>query len=533
MLTRRTLLAASTSIAMAPPLRAATPREILIVAKQIDDLTSLDPHESFEASGGEITGNLYQRLVIPDPKDPSRLQGELAESWSVSEDGLTHRFVLRPDAVFASGKPVTQADAVFSLRRAIQMNKAPAFILGQFGLTPGNVAERIRTGGDRIVLLQTAERQAPSFVLYCLTAQVAGVVERDLVLSHAAGDDLGNAWLRQNSAGSGPLTLRSWRAGESVMLDRNPRHPAAGAGSRPAISRVVIRHVADPTAQLLLLQQGDADIARNLSSDQLRGIAGTPGLRLVHGERSILMYLALNASHPTLARPEVRQAIKWAVDYDGIQRNLAPQTWKVHQSFLPDGMPGALADTPFHKDVGRARALLAEAGLAEGFEITIDHPANPPYAEIAQAVQANLAEVGIRAELLAGDQRQIITKTRARQHQAALLYWGSDYFDPNSNAQAFCVNPDNGDAAAMRTVAWRNHWQDAALSARAAANAREADTAKRLDEYRSLQRESRERDPFVLLLQQVEVAATRGEVAGFVLGGLANVTAYAAVTKAG
>ena len=528
MLTRRTLLAASGTAAFARPLRAATPREILIVAKQIDDLTSLDPHESFEASGGEITGNLYQRLVIPDPQDPGRLQGELAESWSVSEDGLTHRLVLRPDAVFASGKPVTAADAVFSLRRAIQMNKAPAFILGQFGFTPGNVEDRIRSDGGRAVLLQTTERQAPSFVLYCLTAQVAGVVERDLVLSHAAGADLGNAWLRQNSAGSGPLTLRSWRAGESVMLDRNPRHPAAGS-----VSRVVIRHVADPTAQLLLLQQGDADIARNLSSDQLRGLAGAPGLRLVHGERSILMYLALNVGHPALARPEVRQAIKWAVDYDGIQRNLAPQTWKVHQSFLPDGMPGALADTPFHKDVGKARALLAAAGLAEGFELTIDHPANPPYAEIAQALQANLAEVGIRAELLAGDQRQVITKTRARQHQAALLYWGSDYFDPNSNAQAFCVNPDNGDAAAMRTVAWRNHWQDVALGARAAANARETDTAKRLDEYRSLQRDSRERDPFVLLLQQVEVAATRGEVTGFVLGGLANVTAYAAVTKAG
>ena len=527
MLTRRTLLAASASLA-APPLRAATPGNMLVIARQIDDITSLDPHESFEASGAEVVSNLYERLIIPDPRDPSRLRGELAESWSVSEDGLTLRFVMRADAVFASGQPVIAADAVFSLRRAVQLNKAPAFILGQFGLTPGNVEGLVRTDGDRVVLLQTARRQAPSFVLYCLTAYVASVVERGLVLSHAAGDDLGNAWLRQNSAGSGPWTLRSWRASEGVTLDRNPRHPAS-----PAMSRVVIRHVADPTAQLLLLQQGDADIARNLSSDQLRGLAEAPGLRLVTGDRSILMYLALNASHPALAKPAVRQAIKWAVDYDGIQRNLAPLTWKVHQSFLPDGMPGAVSDRPFHKDAARARALLAEAGLPDGFEITIDHPAIPPYAEIAQALQANLAEVGIRAALLAGDQRQIITKTRARQHQAALLYWGSDYFDPNSNAQAFCVNPDNTDAAAMRTVAWRNNWQDAALGSRAVANAQEADAAKRLDEYRSLQRDSRERDPFVLLLQQVEVAATRSEVGGFVLGGLAGRTAFATVTKAG
>ncbi len=528
MLTRQILLTASASVAAAPPLRAASSSSTLVVAKQIDDITSLDPHEAFEASSGEVISNIYERLVSPDPQDPSLLRGELAESWSVSDDGLTHRFVLRSDAVFASGKPVTVADAVFSLRRAVRLNKAPAFILGQFGLTPGNVEERIRSDGDRVVLLQTTERQAPSFVLYCLTAYVACILERDLVLSHAVGDDLGNAWLRQNSAGSGPWVLRSWRASESVMLDRNPRHREAAV-----IGRVITRHIADPSAQLLLLQQGDVDIARNLSSDQLRGMVGAPGLRLVTGERSILIYLALNASHPAFAKPAVRQAIKWAVDYDGIQRNLTPLTWKVHQSFLPDGMPAALADMPFRKDVAHARALLAEAGLPDGFEITIDHPAIAPYAEIAQALQGNLAEIGIRAELLAGDQRQIITKTRARQHQAALLYWGSDYFDPNSNAQAFCVNPDNSDNPAIRTVAWRNNWRDPGLSARAVANARQTDTARRLDEYRSLQRDSRERDPFVLLLQQVEVAATRDTISGFVLGGLANRTAYAAVTKAG
>ena len=213
------------------------------------------------------------------------------------------------------------------------------------------------------------------------------------------------------------------------------------------------------------------------------------------------------------------------------QRSLVPQTWRVHQSFLPAGMPGALTDLPFQQDVARAKALLAEAGLPDGFDLVLDHPAIPPYAEIAQALQANLAAVGIRLKLLAGDQRQIITKTRARQHQAALLYWGSDYFDPNSNAQAFCVNPDNADDAKLRTVAWRNNWRDAALSTAAAANAREGDAAKRLDEYRRLQRDAQQSDPFVILLQQVEVAVTRPGVAGFHLAGLAGRTDYAAVTK--
>ena len=525
MLTRRTLIAAS-AVTLAPRARAATPPDTLVMAKQIDDITSLDPHEAFEVSSGEVSANLYEKLIVPHPDDPARLQGELAASWSVSEDGLTHRFVMRPDAVFASGNKVTAADAAFSLQRAIKMNKAPAFILGQFGFTPDNVEDRIRAEGDTVTL-RTAEPQAPSFVQYCLTANVAVVLERDAVLAHVVGNDMGNAWLRTNSAGSGPWTLRLWRANESVVLDRNPRHRAAGP-----IARVITKHVADPTAQLLMLQQGDADIARNLSSDQLKGLDGAPGLKLVSRERGVVMYLALNVSHPAFARPEVRQAVKWAVDYEGIHANLVPQTWTVHQSFLPKGMPGVLADTPFTRDVARARALLAQAGLPQGFEVVIDHPAISPYAEVAQAIQANLATIGIRATLLAGDQRQIITKTRARQHQAALLYWGADYFDPNSNAQAFCVNPDNTDAATLRTVAWRNNWRDVGLSTRAVAAAKELDTAKRLDEYRALQRDAQAMDPFVLLLQQVEVAATRASVSGFALGGIAYRTAYAPVVKA-
>ena len=195
-------------------------------------------------------------------------------------------------------------------------------------------------------------------------------------------------------------------------------------------------------------------------------------------------------------------------------------------------MPGVLSGIRFRRDVAHARALLVQAGLPQGFDMVIDHPAISPYADVAQAVQANLAEIGIRATLLPGDQRQVITKTRARQHQAYILYWGSDYYDPNSNAQAFCVNPDNSDTAVLRTVAWRNNWRDPDLSDRAAANARETDTPKRLAEYRRLQQDAQARDPFVMLLQQVEVAVTRPGVSGFNLGGLAGRTAFATVSKA-
>ncbi len=534
MLTRRDLASALPALAapalllpgQARPARAAVPPGILAIARQIDDITSLDPHDSFEASSGEIMGNIYDRLLAVDPADSTRMVGDLAERWEVAADSQGFTFHLRADRVFASGAPVTAEDVAFSFQRAVTLNKAPAFILGQFGLTPDNVAERVQASGPRSVTLRIAEPRAPSFVLYCLNANVASIVEKAAVMRHAQGNDWGNGWLRQNSAGSGAWTLREWRASESVMLEANPRRPSA-----PALRRVLIRHVPDPAAQLLQLRQGDMDIARNLSADQIQGLEGDEAFRVLRQDRAFLLYLGLNQAHPMLGRPPVAQAIKWAIDYTGIERNLVRGTWRVHQDFLPAGMPGALDDTSFRHDPDRARALLREAGAAEGFAITLDHFSGLPHADVAQAIQADLDAVGIRVRLLSGEQRQVITKTRARQHEAALLYWGSDYFDPHSNAQAFLVNPDDGDDSPLKTVAWRNHWRDPALSEAAQANTREVDTARRLDTYRRLQREFRERSPLPILLQQQEVAVTRREVENFRLGGIAYRTLFAPVRK--
>lgn len=528
MLSRRQLLVAVPALGAALPAAAAVPPNILAIARQIDDITSLDPHESFEASSGEITSNIYDRLLTVDPADATRVAGDLAESWEVGESGQSFTFRLRADRLFASGAPVTAEDVAFSFHRLIRLNKAPAFIIGQFGLTPENVEQSVRALDARTVSFRIAEPRAPSFVLYCLNANAASIVEKAVVMRNARSDDLGNGWLRQNSAGSGAYVLREWRASESVMLDANPRHP-----SSPALRRVIIRHVPDPAAQLLQLGQGDMDIARNLSPDQIRSIEGNEAFRILRQDRAFVLYLGLNQSHPVLGRPQVAQAIKWAIDYEGIERNLVRGTWLVHQNFLPAGMPAALEENPFRRDPDRARALLREAGVAEGFEITLDHFSGLPHADVAQAIQSDLGAIGIRVRLLSGEQRQVITKTRARQHEAALLYWGSDYFDPHSNAQAFLVNPDNSDNSPLKTVAWRNHWQNQEMGEAALANTREMDTGKRLETYRRLQREFRENSPLPILLQQQEVAVARREVQNFALGGIAYRTLYAPVRKGG
>jgi peptide/nickel transport system substrate-binding protein len=118
---------------------AATPKDTVVMAKQIDDIISLDPAESFEFSGSEAVGNIYERLITYDLKNVSVLKGELAESWSVAADGKTYTFKMRKGVKFASGNLVTAQDAAYSLQRAVALNKSPGFILTQFGLSKDNI----------------------------------------------------------------------------------------------------------------------------------------------------------------------------------------------------------------------------------------------------------------------------------------------------------------------------------------------------------------------------------------------------------
>src|SRR5215510_11570894 len=136
---------------------AQTPRDTVVLAKAIDDIISLDPHEAFEFSGNETNSNIYEKLLTTPNASPQRIVGELAESWSASPDGLTHTFVLKTGRKFASGNPVTAQDAEYSLRRAVTMNKTPAFILTQFGLNAKNASEVIRATDDQTLVIKIAE----------------------------------------------------------------------------------------------------------------------------------------------------------------------------------------------------------------------------------------------------------------------------------------------------------------------------------------------------------------------------------------
>jgi peptide/nickel transport system substrate-binding protein len=268
----------------------------------------------------------------------------------------------------------------------------------------------------------------------------------------------------------------------------------------------------------LLLEKGDVDYARDLGKDELEAVAKNPDIAFEQGVKGAITYLGLNQKNQYLKKPEVMEALKYLVDYDGLEKNILKGIRVVHQSFLPLGFLGAIDDKPYHFDLAKAKGLLAKAGLPDGFPVTIDVRAQYPWIDIAQALQASWAQAGIKVELIQGDGKQVITKYRARNHEIVILDWGPDYQDPHTNAQTFASNLDNSDNTATKTLAWRNSWDIPEMSKKTQAAVEEFDAEKRATLYQDLQREHQKVSPFVIMVQQIEVAAHRKSVDGFVIG---------------
>jgi len=520
-------LLAAAAILAAGPVRAATPPETLVVAKNIDDIVSLDPAQAYEFTSGEVLANVYDRLVQYDADDITKLAGGLAESWKVSEDGRSIAFTLREGAKFESGNPVRPEDVVFSFRRVVVLNKAPAFILTQLGWTPDNIDEMVRKTGDREVTVSTSRDYGSAFFLNVLASRPASIVDEATVMKNAKDGDLGNAWLNRNSAGAGPFRLRTYNPGESVVLAANPGYHKGAPGLRS----VVLRHIKEPGTQRLLIEKGDADVVRDLGPDQIDAVRKAAGIRVAEIPQAAIHFFSLNLKDEKLRNPALWEAMRYLVDYEGIARLLLKDQMRVHQAFWPEGFPGALTDKPFRLDVEKAKGILEQGGVAPGLTLDMDVINSSPFMDIAQSLQSTMARAGIKINLVTGPGSQVITKYRARNHQMMLLYWGPDFMDPHSNAKAFSYNVDNADDAPQSTTTWRNSWLVPELSKLTMDALSEKDEQKRLAMYLDLQKRVQASSPIVIMFQAQNLVAMSDKVKGYVHGPTSDLVYYRKVTK--
>lgn len=528
MKTLRTTLWASALILplAAPAAWAETPPDILVVAQNIDDIVAIDPAQAYEFTSGELVTNIYDRLVQYEAEDTTVLAPGLATDWTIDEAAKTITFTLRDGVTFHSGNPVRAEDVVGSFARVIKLNLTPAFILAQLGWTPENVEQMVTAEGNTVTVRYEGDF-SPAFVLNVLASRPASIVDMETVMANEVDGDMGNAWLNANSAGSGPFSLQTFRPAELVRLQANPDY-FKGA---PLVEGVILQHVAESATQQLLLEQGDVDMAKNLTPDQIADLDPNE-IKVEVFPQAAVHFLSFNQKVDSLTDPAVWEAARYLVDYEGMTDSFLSGQMEIHQAFWPEGFPGSLDETPFTYDPARAQQILEDAGVELPITVTLDVINSAPFTDIAQSLQASFAEAGINFEILPGTGSQVITKYRDRSHEAMLLYWGPDFMDPHSNAKAFAYNSDNSDENYQATTTWRNAWAvPDDMNQMTTAALSEADPAAREEMYRELQARVQESSPIVIMFQATYQVAMDQDVTGYVNGATSDFVYYRLVDK--
>jgi ABC-type dipeptide/oligopeptide/nickel transport system permease component/ABC-type transport system substrate-binding protein len=338
---------------------------------------NLDPTSGAAAAVDSVVyGNVFEGLTrITQSGD---VAPALAESWEISADGLSYVFRLRRDVRFHDDTTFDADDVRFSLERAL----APDSSNAQKQLLSAIArVEVIDTYTVRLVLSRPS-----SLLLYFLGWGDAVMVASESAATNAS-----------RPVGTGPFRFANWRRGVSVQLDRNPDYWGVPA----RLESVVFRFIGDPAAAYAAIRAGDIDAYPNYPApENLAEFENDPNLKVVIGATAGKVIMAINNRRAPFDDKRVREALSHAIDRDaviegalfGFGEPIGSHYSRQDRAFVD------LADR-YPYDPERARTLLAEAGHADGFAVTLRLPPRPYARRSGEVIAAQLAEVGVRVDI--------------------------------------------------------------------------------------------------------------------------------------
>jgi peptide/nickel transport system substrate-binding protein len=500
---------APATAAPAAPATVAAPggaANTLVFATNMSDLITLDPATMYAWTGILIVHNLYQTLVQYEGTDLSVIKPGLAEKWDIKDAGdhWEVTFNLRSGAKFASGNGITADDVVYSFQRVIALKQGPSYL---FASNIGLTKDSFKAVDPQTVVITLPKTASPQVFLSILTFTVGSIVDSKEVRAHEANGDMGNGWLLDHSAGSGPYTIDHWTKEVEVLLKTNPNYGA----TQPAVANVLVRHVLESTNQQFGLERGDIDIARSLSPDQIAALQGKPGVTTTTGDSMLLVYIGMNQSVAALADKNVREALRTAIDYDGLVNDLLKGNAKKVQTLVPQGLMGYNPDAPFQADPQKAKSLLQQAGQGN---LTLEllcptgtAPGGAAWADIAAKLQSDFANAGITINIKQTQYSTLYDTYRANKHQLIMVEWGPDFPDPDANVGPFTEFDIN-------SIATRQGWKDA-IGDKAKAAALLLDLTQREAAYKDITDYVLHNGPYAVLYQPTEVFGLRSNVKGF------------------
>ncbi|MFE0757940.1 ABC transporter substrate-binding protein [Inquilinus sp. NPDC058860] len=495
--------AAALTLALASPAMAQDikPGGTMTVTYK-DDVTTLDPAIGYDWQNWSMIKSLFDGLMDYKP-GTTELVPDLAESFEVSADGLTYTFKLRHGVKFHNGRELKAADVKYSLDRVVQpetQSPGAGFfdsIQGFADVSGGKAKELsgITAPDDYTVVFHLTRPDAP--FLHKMALNFSHVVPKEEVEKYGA--DFG-----KHPVGTGAFKMTEWTLGQRIVFERNPNYFHKGL---PHLDKIVFEVGQEPVVALLRLQRGEVDIAGDgIPPAKFLEVTQDPAYKglIIQGNQLHTGYVTMNVKAKPFDDVRVRQAVNMAINKDRIIRIINGRAKPATQP-LPPSMPGYAADTKgYAYDVAGAKKLMAGAGLADGFATDLYVANTDPQPRIAQAIQQDLAQIGIKAEIKALAQANVIA-AGGDEKQSTMIWsggmaWIADFPDPSN-----FYGPILGCGGAV-PGGWNWSWYcNADLDKRAA----EADSIA--DPAKAAEREAKWRDIFLDVMKDAPWAPVFNE----------------------
>ncbi len=380
---------------------AEKPRIVIAYDSDIDHIELMQ----FRSLGAyDATANLYEPLIAQVLKSVGsgelvgqrEFEGAVAESFEVSDDGTVFTFHLREDAKFADGTPITAEDYKYTFDRAQQ---GPGYIGLLTPFMALESADDVVVVDDLTLRITTSEPAALTETI--IAFQVFGAISKQTADANATGDDpWADAWHHENANPSGPYTITEWNPGTRFVFEPNPNYWRGADWFQN--SGVVFQVVPEASTRAQLLRAGDVDVALGIPFSDLDELAADPNITIHAIPTTRVYHLGMNVNTPPFDDKRVRQAVSMVIPYDAIFENVIFGYGLQPTSPIPEGMEGHTDEFFVYGggDVEAAKALLADAGHPDGFEVSVTVPQeDQARVDAATWIQSGLADIGITVNI--------------------------------------------------------------------------------------------------------------------------------------
>ena len=461
----------------------------------------------------EVPFNIFDRLVDVevDADGNSKIVPSLAESWDISDDGLEYTFHLRQGVKFHNGNDFTAEDVAYTFHRLLtveggvntefidQIKGADELLAGET-----DTLEGVEVVDDYTIKVTLKE----PFAGFLASISSPGVSIYDSEATEAAGDQFGMD--PAVTVGTGPFEFSSWSFNNQLVLTRNEDYWKGASG----LPGVVIKIIPDTETQSMMFESGELDILDlDYAADSVDRFTETYPDQIVQGPRVGIVYFTMNFNKEPFQDVRVRKAVQMSIDRQAILDALYGGRGQVEQGIFPHGLIGFNPDQEEIKyDPEAAKALLAEAGYADGFdmEIAADSSASDTMTMALEIVSDQLAEVGIRAEIKNYDESTWLETRKSGELGSFMSTWSADYNDPDNFIYTFFGNEEK---TRIRSI----NYPDTEVMERVAKARTIVNEDERLAEYKALEEKLIHEDAaWVPMFSRLHLFAVSKRVQGFV-----------------